>query len=328
MSKFFNAANKGNNHWALYLLGIFIVSIAYVIGQIPALAVAHFRVKNNPNYGSDIMDRFNQTMDFSLIGINLNIGFILLLLIFVFAFFGLVLVMKFVHKRNFLTLVNIEERIDFKKVLFGFSLWFVLGALGELFTYFVEPSTYTFSFDFFNFVFLLIIGLFVLPIQTSFEELFLRGYIMQGFGLAFKYKWLAILLSAILFGIIHGANPEVSKYGVGVMMSYYIYAGIFFGLITVMDNSLELALGVHFATNLFGTLILGYESSAIQTDTLFKTHDMDAEIMLFFLVIYSVIFYLWSSKKYNWPSLKTVFEPIILNKEKEIEDFKIADNLF
>jgi len=321
---FFRAADKGNNEWYFYILGVFIIIMAYILGQIPMTAIAYVYGHDNPDFTSDKLAEFEKTMDFSIFGLNPNLGFLLALLIFVTAFFALMMVMKHIHKRNFLTLINFKERINLKKVFWGFGVWMLLGLSFELIIYFVEPANYSFTFNWMNFIFLLLISILILPIQTSFEELFLRGYLMQGVGLLAKNKWMPILATAVLFALMHGANPEVSKYGTGVMMAYYLFAGLFFGLITVMDDSLELALGIHFATNFAGTVILGYDGSAIQTESLFKTTNLDTQVMLFFLVISAIMFYILASRKYKWSSIMTIFDDISF---KERQEDMIANNL-
>jgi membrane protease YdiL (CAAX protease family) len=37
-----------------------------------------------------------------------------------------------------------------------------------------------------QFLILLIVAILLIPIQTAIEEIIFRGYLMQGFGLAFK----------------------------------------------------------------------------------------------------------------------------------------------
>ena len=43
-------------------------------------------------------------------------------------------------------------------------------------------------------------------------------------------------------------NPEVEKLGYLILV-YYIGSGLFLGIITLMDEGIELALGFHFANN-------------------------------------------------------------------------------
>ena len=189
-------------------------------------------------------------MDFGIFGIDKNIGLIFLILMFVFATIGLFLGLK-IHQKKFIDIITPRRPINFKKILFAFGFWFALSLLFEIITYFTNPSLYVFSFNPSSFFVLLLIGLFLMPIQTSFEEFFFRGYLMPAFSLITKNKWMPLVITSILFSMVHSANPEIDKYGFWTMQFYYIGAGLFLGYITIMDDSLELALGVHAATKYF-----------------------------------------------------------------------------
>lgn len=52
------------------------------------------------------------------------------------------------------------------------------------------------------------------------------------------------------------------------MQVYYLGAGLFLALLAIADNGLELSIGIHTATNLFGSIVLKYEGSVLQTETL------------------------------------------------------------
>jgi len=94
------------------------------------------------------------------------------------------------------------------------------------------------------------------------------------------------------------------------MQFYYVSAGLFLGLITILDDSLDLALGVHAATNIFGALILSYEGGAMQTDSLFKTSTIDPIVMSIAFIATAIIFILICYKRYNWPSLQSLFQDV------------------
>ena len=82
-----------------------------------------------------------------------------------------------------------------------------------------------------------------------------------------------------------------------------------------MDDSLELALGVHFATNFYGAVFLSYEGSALQTDTIFKSGEVNPNLMLIILVVMSIIFLYLCSRKYNWESFSKLTENIEIHEE-------------
>lgn len=253
---------------------------------------------------------FQSNMDFEAFAINSNVGFLLMLLTFVFALLALYLIVTKAHRKQFMHLINSTATLDWSKILFCFFLWIALTATFELGMYLLGYNEYTLQFNLKSFLPLLAISLLILPVQTSFEELFLRGYYLQGLSLAFKNKWMPILITSIFFGLVHSANPEVTKYGFYSMQFYYITVAIFLAVVTVLDDSLEIALGVHAATNIYGACLVGYEGSAIQTASVFKSGSLNTTIMNIVFIVIAIIFYIIVSKRYKFPSLEYIFHKL------------------
>ena len=305
-----NQSFKGLNELWRYLIGILIVFCFYFLGQLPLYGIVFWKFSSDTSLGGEALAQFESNLDFEMLGLNKNIGFLLLILMFGFALFGLYLVVKYLHKKDLKTYITSNERIDFRKIFFGFGLWMIISVLLEAISYLLSPETYSFRWIPDSFIPLLIISIVFLPIQTSFEELFFRGYIMQGITFFAKNKWLPILLSSIFFGLVHGTNPEVAKYGFWTMQFYYIIAGLFLALITVLDDGLELALGVHAATNIFGATLFTYEGSVLQTDSLFISNEVKPWLMISGFIIGASIFIFVCFKKYAWPSFSTLLDKV------------------
>ena len=68
---------------------------------------------------------------------------------------------------------------------------------------------------------------------------------------------------------MHISNPEVDKLG-SVVMVYYIGTGLFLGIMTLMDEGMELAIGFHAANNLFTALLVTADWTAFQTHSVLK----------------------------------------------------------
>jgi len=307
---FFQIAKAAKNEWWMYFLGFICVFVGYFLGQIPLMIVLLIAVNKDPNLDMSDIVSLQTEMNFEKFGIDSNVGFILLLLMFVFAMIALYLVMRLIHKSDLRSLITPFKSINWGKVLFGFGLWFGMTVLLEGVSYFTNPEAYEFTLNVSSFLPLLVIAILLLPIQTSLEELLFRGYLMQGIGLVASHKWIPLVITSLGFGLIHMANPEVIEFGVGTMLVYYVSAGLLLGIITVMDDSLELALGVHAATNIYGAVMVGYNGSAIQTDTILKTSDINPNLMTAVFLVSAVVFYIICSKKYSWEPITKLFEPI------------------
>lgn len=305
-----NQSFRGLNELWRYLVGILIVFCFYFLGQLPLYGIVFWKFSSDSSLGEEALAQFETNLDFEMLGLNKNIGFLLLILMFGFAMFGLYLVIRFVHQKELLSYITTKARVDFRKILFGFGLWMIISVLLEAISYILSPETYTFRWIPESFIPLLLISLVFLPVQTTFEEFFFRGYIMQGIAFFAKNKWLPILLSSIFFGFVHGTNPEVAKYGFWTMQMYYIVAGLFLALITVLDDGLELALGVHAATNIFGATLFTYEGSVLQTDSLFISNEVKPWLMISGFIIGASIFIFVCFKKYAWPSFNTLLNKV------------------
>lgn len=304
---FFEKAREGYNHWWRYLVGILAVFAGYAIGQIPLILAITRSISDDPNLDQEDFESFFESSDFSIFGINNNMGFTLLLIMFLGAFAALYFVFKPLHQREFRTLITSASRINWSKILFGFGTWLALSLILEVALYFVKPDNYIFQFHWNTFIPLLLLSIFLLPIQTSTEEFIFRSYLMQGLGnatwlrkIGLNIRLIPLIVTSVLFGLVHSMNPEIHEFGFGIMQTYYISAGLVLGIMTLMDDSLELALGVHAATNFVGAVFVGYDGAAIQTDSLFKTQELNPTLMLIGFIIMAILFLLLCKYRFNW----------------------------
>ncbi len=92
------------------------------------------------------------------------------------------------------------------------------------------------------------------------EELLFRGVL---FRLIEKMTgtWIALALSAILFGAIHIANPHATLFS---SLAIALEAGILLALAYVLTRSLWFAIGIHWGWNLFEGPIFGTQVSGGQ----------------------------------------------------------------
>ena len=90
-------------------------------------------------------------------------------------------------------------------------------------------------------------------------------------------------------------------------MVHYIGTGFFLGIITLMDEGLELALGFHAGNNLFAALLVTADWTVFQTNSLLRDiSDPDIGVLEIFssvLVIYPILIFIFA-KKYKWTNWK------------------------
>lgn len=389
---FFQRALEGNNKWWTYFVGLLLISTGFTIGQLPITILLMYKMTqmslDDPSAILEINERM-MAYDFGYFGLGDNLSFFLILLSFVGGIAFVYLTVKQVHKRPLKSIITPLNKINWKKVAFGFSIWFGMTLLIEGIGYSLDPSNYVWTFDLKAFIPLLLMCIFLLPLQTSFEEVFMRGYLMQGIPLhpntiilsiiamggfmhlimAFQEDFMngliltlvytialivigvlfflekqgsisiglykivrlpifPLIITSLMFGLMHGMNPEVAKFGFGKMMVFYIGMGAFLGLITLLDESLELALGVHFGNNLFGALFVSFDGSALQTPTLFRALELNTDYMLVGWFGMVAVFMIIAQLTYKWKDWGKLFQPISYDTTNtQVADIAFLDNI-
>ncbi|GFD81917.1 CPBP family intramembrane glutamic endopeptidase [Tenacibaculum mesophilum] len=308
---FIQQAYKGDNHWYLYLLVIFIVLFGWqFIGVIPLAVTAILHSESTSEFLRAADDSFMS------LGINKNLFLFMMVVMFAVGLVSLFLGVKYIHKRAIKTVITSRNKIDWNRFWFGFFVWGILSVLVVSSDILLAPENYTWNFKPLPFFTLMIISFLFLPIQTSFEELLFRGYFMQGLGTWFKNRWVPLIVTSVAFGLLHGANPEVEKLGY-ISMVFYIGTGFFFGITTLMDEGTELALGLHAINNIVAAFLVTTDWTVFQTDALFvDTSDPSVGIEMFLpvFVLYPLMLLLFS-KKYGWKNWK---EKLFGNIEKPV----------
>ena len=228
---------------------------------------------------------FSPTQDYS--ALVAHIGelpfFTFNLLVFLFLLGVLLLIVVAVHAQPIRALTTGRKKIDYKRIFFSFFLWGSIITLQTLVSYWLTPSDYLWNFDPVPFFLLVLIALLLIPFQASFEEYFFRGYFLQATALVCKYKWIPLVLSSVFFGLVH-----------------------VLGIITLMDNGLELSMGFHIANNFFIAFLSSSSWSVFQTPSLLKEVSEPAitpsYILLFYLPLVVLLFIF--AKKYQWSNWK------------------------
>ena len=384
-------AFKGLHDWWRYVIGLAIAIIGVFIFSIPhALGVLFKTMQGGVIDESKLND---PTYLMGLFESNVNLVFILLP--FVGGLLFLLGVVKWLHIQSITSLITVRPKIDWKRFWVIFCFWGILSSGLVLLDYYMSPEDYMLNFQLQPFLILCVIAILLVPLQTSFEELLFRGYLMQGIGVStvhryfpfvlilslagiFGYMLLSysfnlmlwqtllyfigfsglillflksklaeslsgsvgyqkiysglkrnstpLIITSVVFGLLHIANPEVDKLG-PIIMVYYIGTGLFLGIMTLMDDGLELSLGFHAANNLFTALLVTADWTAFQTHSIFKDlSDPKAaefmDILMPVCVMFPVIL-LILSKIYKWTDWKEKLFGKVIEPPKE--DYNILE---
>jgi membrane protease YdiL (CAAX protease family) len=285
--------------WWRYAIGIVIIFIASQLGTIPFALAAMYKIMSD---GGDISDLQDQNKLMTLL--DSNVTLFLMLLGFAVGLVGLYFVVKYLHKQPFRTVTTSRKKIDWGRFWFGFGLIAILSVVLTGVDYYSNPDDYVLQFEAIPFLILALIAIIFIPLQTSFEEYLFRGYIMQGLGVIVKNRWLPLLVTSLVFGGLHYFNPEVEKLG-PILMVYYIGTGFLLGIMTLMDEGMELALGFHAGNNLVGALLVTADWTVFQTNSILKDVSEPSaglDILLPVLVMYPIFLGImaWRYKWTDW----------------------------
>ena len=316
---FIQQVYKGKNDWWRYAIGILLIFFGWqIVGIVPLSLVAVL-------HSSDI-HAFQQAAadNFMSLGINSNLYLFSMIMMFAIGLLFIYWVITKIHKRSFTSALTSRKKLDWKRVFFAFGIWFMASLLLFGIDYFMAPENFEWNFKLVPFLTLVLVTLFFLPLQTSFEEVLFRGYLMQSLGALSKNRWFPLLFTALTFGLLHLFNPEVEKLGYMVMI-YYIGTGLLFGMTTLLDEGLELALGMHAANNIVAAIFVTTNWTVFQTDALFidtSEPNLGLEMYIPVFIIYPLLLLLFS-KKYGWKNWKEkllgqIEKPITLLEDKSL----------
>jgi len=303
---------KRDNEFWRYLLGSIVIIAFNMIGYIPL--IAGLAIKSIGS-GKAFPTENNALMTY----LDPNLTLFLLLLSFAAALGGIYVVVRYFHRQTWREVTTGRPKLDWGRVFFSFGIWALFTIVTTVISYYANPENFVINFKPIPFAILALIGIIMIPIQTSTEEYVFRGYLMQGFALLAKNRWFPLVMTSLIFGMLHLSNPEVVKMG-PVILIYYIGTGLFLGILTLMDDGLELSLGFHAANNLVGALLVTSDWSVFQTNSVLKdisepTAGLDVIIPV--VIIFPILLFIFS-KKYNWTGWKEKLTGKIEISDKEV----------
>ena len=290
-------ALDNQNQWWKYLVIILAGFLAAnFIGAIPLMIVIAHKIAQN----GGIVGSSDNIADLSIYGISPNIGLFLMLLPFIVGLFTVILLLKPLHKRSYKEVINGTNKIRWNRFFFALIIWAILMLVYFVIGYFLDPGNFQFSFNLNYFIVLVIISVLLIPFQTTYEEILFRGYFSQGLAALTRNRWIVLIVPALLFGLMHAFNPEVKEFGFWITMPQYWLFGLLFGLTTILDDGIEIAMGVHAANNVFSSILVTTKSSVLQTPALFLQNNVEPVKETIIFAFICLIFLVILTRKYNW----------------------------
>ena len=91
------------------------------------------------------------------------------------------------------------------------------------------------------------------------------------------------------------------------MMPQYVLSGLIFGVITILDDGIEGAMGAHTANNLFLSVMVTHKVSALQTPSVYEQISISPWIDFASLLFIAVLFILILAGIFRW-NLKVLMQ--------------------
>ena len=289
---FLDNASAGENNIFRYIFTIILTWGAPIVFQIIIIIYAlSILSSQGMDIGSSLLDVTSNSMVLiALVGVTSVVSII-------FLYIGV----RFIHQRKFISLVSTDSSFSWRKLLKGGGIWFAILSVSTLISLYLDPGGLEITFNPSSFTLLLVLSLLVFPIQASFEELFFRGYLMQGFGLLSKKPVIPLIITSVIFASLHYFNGSYTLLSVDIVLQVFIL-GLTLGIIVLGENRLETAMGVHISNNIFVSLIVnspdnfGQNMPSLFTDysppdPLYNTLGM----IFYALVLLTIVF--WGKKE-------------------------------
>jgi uncharacterized protein len=291
---FLTIAHQGKHHWWRYFLGIALTLFFFLIlGHIAiiAFAISFCNISYNDIFHSEgTSDKLQELLDSPSIG-----GYLAGNMEYLVGIVGLFLAIICLHQRNLASLVRVNSKIQWRRILMGTLVWTAICFGESIIDYLIKPHDYVWSFKPIWWL-MAPMALSITPIQTSFEELFFRGYLMQGMALLIRNRLALVIINGIIFMIPHLENPEMQRGN--ILALDYLITGVMLAVIAIRDNGLELSLGIHAAHNL-QVLFFNAEDSALPFPALWYNQTSSSPIVdvIITSLEYALFYYIFFGKQ-------------------------------
>ena len=284
--KHLSRAFDGQNQWWKYLVVILVAfGVGQTVGAIPLIVVLGISIAMN---GGQVATPENP-MDLSAYGIDPSLGLALMVIPFIVTLVLAIVLIKSFHQRTSKDVLNGGRRFRWNRFWLGVSVWGAMILVLFFAQLLISPEELEFRFDPATFIPLVFVAVLLIPIQSGTEEFIFRGYLAQGVAVWTKSRWAVILIPSILFALLHGMNPEVKEHGFWMMMPSYFVFGVAFAITAILDDGIELAIGIHAVNNTLGALLVTSKESALQVPSLFFQQETDPVNESLALVLSSVV---------------------------------------
>jgi len=255
----FNMAEKGGERGIIKQLLVFlwIFIVANILASLPSIVYEVVQIANGSLTAESITPELMTTSGAeSRIWILLSLFGTLL---------GSIYVIRRAIKKENRTLESFGFRgkTAFKEYIIGMVLSFIMISLVVVINLITGSMTINVASDIaIIYIILYFLGFFF---QGAFEEILLRGYLMVNLGAKYSVP-VAIIISSLVFAIMHGANPGI---GIIALINLLLIA-VFYALYMICFDNIWGACAMHSVWNFLQGCFYGIQVSGMEIiDTFF-----------------------------------------------------------
>jgi membrane protease YdiL (CAAX protease family) len=298
----------GKNNWWRYLIMMAAIFIATnTIGAIPLWISIGISAFNDPGVVDKISANPN---DLSVLGLDPNVYLLEMIFPFLIGLIAYVILLKPLNSKTFKLTIIGTGSFRWNRLLGSAVIWIVFSAIYLYASLRLDPSNYSVLNTSRTLIPLIIISVLLIPFQAAWEEIIFRGYLMQGFTVLVRNRWAPVIFTSILFAFMHVINPEVKEYGFWSMMPQYFLFGLIFGIMTVMDDGVEAAIGAHAANNAFLSVMLTNKNSVLQTPSVYEQHIYNPGIEFLMMLIMGIVILLVMKLLFRWKGFSAILRKV------------------
>ncbi len=226
-------------------------------------------------------------------------------ILFIFSTFipgliGIMVILRVLHRRRFVTLFGPALRACVAQFKYGFFVACIMAVaglilgFGQLILFPETAAAQRGPLLISDWLLFLLPMLGVIFIQIAVEELFFRGYLLQHLMARFGKFWIAAIVPSLIFGLGHYDSLTFGANAWLYVMTTTV-GGILLCSVTLRTGNIGAALGLHFANNIWATLTLGVSGHMDGTSLWVLDMDlkgMDSAISFIVQTVLMVIAYL------------------------------------
>jgi uncharacterized protein len=300
-----------NSLWRYIVMIAVVLIVSNTIGAVPLLIGIFIKSQSSPGVLSQIAANPD---NYSVLNLDQNLLLIIMIFPFIAGLAAFILLVKPLNGRTLKEIINGTGKIRWNRFFVSAFVWLILSVIYFFLNLKSDPSNFAINNKTISLAVLTVISVLLIPFQAAFEEVLFRGYLMQGFTALLRNRWFPLVMTSLFFGLIHSLNPEVKELGFLTMIPQYILFGLIFGIITIMDDGIEAAMGAHAANNIFVCIIVTNKASVLQTPALYEQIIIHPWTEFAGLLFTGIVFIVILKTIFKWDNFALLLEEVKTEK--------------